>query len=121
MGRRRWRAPPPQRAGDDRDFRFSAVGIVRRAWEVLVPEHREVRCDELVLARQIEPDLEELDRVRLALLEQREHPRMDDAAPRGEPLHVATSEASGGTEGIRVIDVTAPRDRHRFETAMRVL
>ena len=46
-----------------------------------VPEHREVRLGELVARGQVQPDLEQLERVRRRRVEQREHLRVHDAAP----------------------------------------
>ena len=70
-----------ERAGDDRDL----VGARRRRLDprdVAVPEHREVRVDELVVGRQVQPDLEELERVRRLAVEQREHLGVHDARAR---------------------------------------
>ena len=63
------------------------------ARDVGVPEHREVRVDELVLGRQVQPDLEQLEWIPAVAVEQREHLRVLNAATRGEPLHVAAPEA----------------------------
>ena len=46
---------------------------------------------------------------------------VDDPAARGEPLHVALTEAGSGAERVGVIDVAAPHDGHRLEPAMRML
>ena len=46
---------------------------------------------------------------------------MHDALARGEPLHVAGTEARSGAERVGVIDVAAPHDRDGLETAMRML
>jgi hypothetical protein len=54
--------------------------------------HREVGLDHLVDRREVEPDLEELDGVGATPLDQREHLRVHDAAPRGQPLRVAAAE-----------------------------
>src|SRR5207247_22331 len=76
---------------------------------------------QLVGARQVEPDLKELDRIRFLAFEERKHFRVDDAAPRGEPLDVARAETRRRAERVRMIDVAASRNGHRFETAMRML
>ena len=70
----------------------TSTPVLAQPGDVAVPEHREVRLDELVLGRQVQPDLEQLERVRLLGVEQREHLRVDDAAAGGEPLHVAAPE-----------------------------
>ena len=46
---------------------------------------------------------------------------MNDAAPCRKPLRVASAKARGGAQRIGVIDVAAPDDGHRLESAMRVL
>ncbi|MEZ4369102.1 MAG: hypothetical protein R2939_22885 [Kofleriaceae bacterium] len=80
-----------------------------------------MRRRQLVGARQVEPDLEQLDRVVALPLEQREHLAVDDAGAGGEPLGVALAEAGGGAERVAVIDEAAPHQRHRLEAAVRVL
>ena len=65
--------------------------------------------DHLVGGRQVEPDLEQLERVGPVAVEQREHLGVDDAAARGEPLHVAATEARGGAERIGVVDEPGAR------------
>src|SRR3546814_2576202 len=52
-------------AGDHRDHRAvpGVVGVAELG-RVAVPEHGEVRLGELVLGRQVHPDLEQLERVR---------------------------------------------------------
>ena len=47
---------------------------------------------------QIQPDLEQLQRIRSALVQQRKHLRVHDALAGGEPLHIAAAKARGGTE-----------------------
>ena len=120
--RRRRRPLAVERARDDGDLgRLAGAVDEGGARDVLVPEHREVRLDELVLAREVQPDLEELDGVGLALLEEREHLGVDDPSARGQPLDVAAPEARRGAERVGVIDVAAARDRDRLEPAVRVL
>ena len=46
---------------------------------------------------------------------------MHDAAPGGQPLHVALAVPSGGAKGIGVIDITPTDHGHRFEPSVRVL
>ena len=92
---------PGQLAGDHRDLHARRPSQAR---DVAVPQHGEVRLDELVLGGQVQPDLEELQRVRPLGLEQREHLGVDDALAGGEPLHVAPTEAGGGAERVGVVD-----------------
>ena len=77
--------------------------------------------DELVLGRQVEPDLEQLERVRLLGVEQREHLRVDDAAAGGEPLHVAPPEAGRGAERVGVVDEALAHVGDGLEAAVRVV
>ncbi len=75
----------------------------------------------LVLAGEVEPDLEELERVGLLAVEEREHLGVDDAFAGRQPLHVAGAEAGRGAERVGVIDEAAPHDGHRLEAAVGVL
>ena len=70
---------------------------------------------------QVHPNLKQLERVRRVLVHEREHLRVDDAAPRRHPLHVAGAEACGGAERVRVVDEAAPHDGDRLEAAMGML
>ena len=120
--RRRWRCHACERAGDDGDLGAATVVVgdcVAR--DVGVPQHREVRVDTLVGRGQVEPDLEQLDGIRLLVVEQREHLAVDDAVAGGEPLHVTVAEAGRCTERIRVIDEAAAHEGDRLEPAMRML
>ena len=55
---------PAERAGDDGDLGGATVVVdLADARDVAVPEHREVRVDHLVGGRQVQPDLEQLERV----------------------------------------------------------
>ena len=74
----------------------------------------------LSLARQVEPDLEQLERVGTGSIEQREHLRMHDSAAGGQPLHVAAAEASRRAQRIGMVDQPTPHDGHGLETAVRV-
>src|SRR4051794_32631066 len=91
------------------------------ARDVTIPEHREIRGHELALARQVQPDLEKLERVVALALDEREHLRVDDACPGGEPLHVTRAEARRRAERIRMVDEPATRDGHGLEAAVGVL
>ena len=116
------RLEPGQRTGDDGHLGRAAFTVLDDvARQVFVPEHREVGLDHLVGGREVEPDLEQLARVGPVLVEEREHLAVDDAPPGGEPLHVAPAEASGGTEGVGVVDVALPGEGHRLEAPVGVL
>ena len=96
----------------------SALDVTR---DVLVPQHREVRVDHLVGRRKVQPDLEQLARVRPGRVEQREHLAVDDAGAGGEPLHVAATEPGGGAERVGVVDEALAHEGDRLEATMRVL
>ena len=117
MRRRRERRGAFERAGDHGHL-HAWIPATR---DVLGPEHREVRRGELVLARQVQPDLKQLQRVRPVAIEQREHLRVDDASTRRQPLHVAHPEPRRRAERIRMVDVALADDGHRLEPAVRVL
>jgi hypothetical protein len=85
------------------------------------PEHGKVGIGELILRRQVQPDLKQLERVRRRALEQGKHFGVHDALAGREPLYVARPVTRRGAEGIGVIDEAAPGDRNGFEAAMRVL
>ncbi len=117
--RRRRRTAPLERSGHDGDLRLAPGRVAHLALgDVATPEHREVRLGELVVRRQVEPNLEELDRIRGGPVEQREHLGVHDAASRGQPLRVARSEARRRPERIGVVDVPAPREGHSLEPAV---
>ncbi len=116
VGRRRW-YQASQLARDHRDRH--AIGVKSR--DVAVPEHREVRLDELVLRGQVEPDLEQLERVRLLRFEEREPLRVDDALTGRQPLHVAAPEPCCGTERVGVVDEALADVGDRLEPPVRVV
>ena len=113
---------PASAPGDHGDLDGSALGVGGHdPGDVLVPQHREVGVDQLVLAGQVQPDLEQLERVVGLLLDQGEHLGVDDAAAGGQPLDVAPAEAGGGAEGVGVVDVAPADIGHRLEAAVGVL
>src|SRR5690349_23082521 len=59
-------------------FRSRLVGGTH-AWNGIRPQHREVGCAELVRGRQVQPDLEELERICRVTSRERKHLRMLDA------------------------------------------
>src|SRR3546814_6109329 len=104
-------------AGDHRDHRAvpGVVGVAELG-RVAVPEHGEVRLGELVLGRQVHPDLEQLERVRPLGVEQGEHLRVDDALAGCQPLRVAPSEAGRGAERVGGVDQALARsEEHTSE------
>ena len=119
--RRRTRARSPQLPGDHGDR--ASFDRRRRAEPAvgMASLHSIEKCgvDHLVLGRQVEPDLEQLQRIRRLAVDQREHLRVHDAAAGGQPLHVAVAEARRRAQRIRVIDQPAPHDGHRLEAAVR--
>src|SRR6185369_772860 len=68
--RRRWRCGRIAQAPCDHANLGLAPVLVQEGttWDVFVPEHRKMRFDELVLARQVEPNLEQLERIRFFTL-----------------------------------------------------
>src|SRR5688572_17720625 len=122
MGRRRQRLDVAERAGNHRHLHLPPVRIgMKTAWNLVVPEHREVGGNHLALCRKVQPQLKQLERVRPSRIEQRKHLRMHDSGAGGQPLHVAHPEAGGRAERIGMIDITLADDGHRLEAAMRML
>ena len=78
----------------------------RATWvaDCVTPEHREVRLHQLVLPRQVQPDLEQLERIGRRRVEQRKHLGVHDSLARREPLHVTRRRTRRGAERIGVID-----------------
>lgn len=91
-----------------------------QAGDVAGPEHGEVRRNHLVRRGQVEPDLEQLERVGLLRVQQREHLGMHDALARGQPLHVALPEAGGSAQRIGMVDEAGAHDGHGLEAAVRM-
>ena len=121
-GRRGQRLQVGHAAGDAAEFDHTAFGIgLTRRWNGLGPQHREVRLGHLVARRQVQPDLEQLQRVGRVAFQQRKHLAVQDAATGGEPLHVAAAKAGRGTERIAVVDAAFAHDGHGLEAAVRVL
>ena len=90
------------------------------ARNVFGPEHGEVRCHHLVARGQVQPDLEQLQRVGRSGVQQREHLRMHDAFARREPLHITVAKTGGGTEGVGMVDTPLAHHGHGFKTPVRV-
>ena len=85
-------------------------------------DHSIAKCGSAILSlgRQVDPDLEQLERVRAVLVEQREHLGVDDAAAGGQPLGVATAEARRGAERVGVVDEAAAHVGDGLEAAVGV-
>jgi hypothetical protein len=97
----------------------AAFGVAG-AWRGIVrPEHREVRRRHLVAGRQVEPDLEQLQRVGRVRVQQRKHLGVHDAAAGGQPLHVAAAEACVAPSESEWSTRPA-HDGHGLEAAVRV-
>src|SRR5262245_45234506 len=122
MRRRRRRTRALERPGDDGDLRRASL-VVRQgdARNIAAPQHREVRSDKLVGLGEVEPDLKELEWIRLVLPKEREHLAMDDAGACRQPLNVPRAETCGSSKRIGMIDGSASKDRDRLEAAMRML
>ena len=93
----------------------------RNRGDLLAPKDGEVGRHHLGFGRQVEPDLEQLERIRLVLIDEREHLGVHDPRTRGEPLGVSTAVSSGGTQRIRVVNVASPDHRDCFEPTMWML
>jgi hypothetical protein len=79
-----------------------------------------VRIGHLAALGQVEPDLEQLQRVGRGRVQQREHLRVHDALAGRHPLHVAAAEARGGAQRVAVVDQALAHDGHGLEAAVRV-
>jgi hypothetical protein len=88
---------------------------------VVRPEHREIRLHHLAARRQVQPDLEQLQRVGSVLAQQRKHLRMHHAAAGSEPLHIAATEPGLRAERIGMVDQPLADDGHGLEAPVRVL
>ncbi len=83
--------------------------------------HSMVKCGCTILGGgQVQPDLEQLQRIRRAGIEQREHLRMLYAPPRGKPLHIAAAKARGRAQRVGVVDQALAHQRHGLEAPVRV-
>ena len=110
-----------ERAGDHGDLGGATLLVGDdMARDVLIPQHREVGLDHLVGGRQVDPDLEQLGRVRAVAVEEREHLGVLDALAGGHPLHVAAAVAGGGTHRVGVVDEALTDERDRLEATVRV-
>ena len=88
--------------------------------DFLGPEHGEVRRHHLAFGRQIQPDLEQLQRICLVLAQKWKHLGMHDAFASSEPLHVAAAKTRRGAQGVGVVDQAFAHDGHGFKAAVRV-
>jgi hypothetical protein len=110
-----------ERAGDHHHLDPTPLGItVLRAGDVVCPEHGEVGLDELVGRREVEPDLEQLERVGAVTIEQGEHLGVHDPPAGGEPLHVTPAEPGRGPHGVGVVDDAGPHVGHGLEAPVGV-
>ena len=112
---------PSELAGDDGDSSHAPAPASDRR-DVLGPQHREVRLDELVLGRQVEPDLEQLERVRPVA----RRPAGTSRSARCPPPAVShctspRAEAGGGAERVGVVDRAPAHEGDRLEATVRVL
>ena len=112
----------PEPAGDhghlDACARRSSVTVSRG----MSLSHSIAKCGSTSLsaAGQVEPDLEQLERVGAVAIEQREHLAVHDAGAGGQPLHVAAAEAGGGAERVAVVDQALADVGDGLEAAVRV-
>src|SRR3970282_2129754 len=64
--------------------------------DLLVPQHPEVSGNHFRLGREVEPDLEQLERIGAFWIEEREHLRAHDPAALVTPLPVPLALGGGG-------------------------
>ena len=93
---------------------------MRQARNALVPEHGEVRRHHLGARRQVQPDLEQLQRIGRIAAQQRKHLRVLYALAGGEPLHIAATKARGSAQRVAVIDQSLAHQRHGLEATVRM-
>ena len=122
LGRRRQRRTRTrQRTGHHGDRGpGAAVAGMHQARDALAPQHGEVRRHHLAGRGQVQPDLEQLQRIGLVAVQQREHLRMLDALAGGEPLHIPFTEACGSAQRIGMVDQAFAHQGHGFEPPVRV-
>src|SRR5687768_7161811 len=101
--------------------RLSLLVLFDKRGDIVGPEHREIGIDHLVRLRQVEPDLEKLQRVWIGAIEQREHLRVVYSLTCRQPLHITIAEARRRAQRVGVIDQSMPYDRHGLETAMGMM
>ena len=86
-----------------------------------VTHHDEGGLDHLVLLRQVEPDLEELERIGSGGVEQREHLAVHEAATRRHPLQVSAAIASRAAQRVAVVDEARHCGGQSLEASVRML
>mmetsp|Transcript_24591 Transcript_24591/g.63490 ORF Transcript_24591/g.63490 Transcript_24591/m.63490 type:complete len:275 (-) Transcript_24591:297-1121(-) len=102
--------------------RVAAIRVDDCCWNVLVPEHLEMRVPHLVGTLEVEPDLEQLEAVRPVPLKKREHLRVRDAFACSHPLHIASlAKAALRAERVAVINNAMSHKGDGLEPAVRVL
>ena len=108
--------------GRQHDLDRPSLGVLFDvARDEVAPQHREVRLHHLVGDGQVQPDLEQLQRIGGLAVDQREHLRVQDALARRQPLDVAAAITRGRAHRVGVIEESAPHDGHGFEPAMGML
>lgn len=70
------------------------------------------------MARQVEPNLEQVQRIRLGLMHKRHHLRVLDAASSSEPLRVAIAVARRAARGVTVVNEALRHDGNRLEPSV---
>src|SRR5262245_22038024 len=74
----------------------------------------------LLVARQRDPALQPMDRLAFTPVLGRRALGMNNAAPRGHPIHFAGADRGCGAEAVPVHDLAIEQKRHRCEADMRM-
>ncbi len=119
---RRQRAGCPRQCTGHHRHRGGApsVVVVDETRNALVPQHGEVRLHHLVACGQVQPDLEQLQRVGRGGVQQREHFGVHDALACGDPLHIAAAKPRCSAQRVGMVDEPLAYQRDGFETPVRV-
>ena len=98
------------------DFGVVALCVLRcYTGHVFTPEHGEVGLHHLGFGGQVEPYLEQLGRVGLPGLHEREHFAVHNALAGGEPLHIAPAKAGRSAQRIGVVNQSPAGDGDGFK------
>ncbi len=122
-GRGRWgrRRTPGELAGDHLHPSHPARGVgLLDDRGLLGPQDREVGVGSLVLRREVEPDLEQVQGIGLVVVDEREHLTVGDAAAGGQPLGVAAAITGLRALRVGVIDQALLDHGHGLEPTMRM-
>ena len=83
--------------------------------------HHKSGLNHLIRTRQVQPNLKQLQRVRLVVVFQREHLAVNDTRARRHVLQIPIPVPPGVPVRVAVIDRSFHHRRYRLESSMRVL